>query len=157
MADEWLRIEQVAERTGLTKRALRYYEEIGLLDPPTRTEGNYRLYSEADVAHIARIRRMRELLGASLAEIKEMVAVEEAREQVKAEWDRDPDPRARLERLARADELVRRQLALVDEKLAGLHEMRETLLARLVRYSERRTDLERQIEEGIGDTEVREV
>jgi MerR family transcriptional regulator, repressor of the yfmOP operon len=146
MADEWLRIDQMAERTGLTKRALRYYEEIGLLEPPTRTEGNYRLYSEADVAHIARIRRMRELLGASLAEIKEMVAVEEAREQVKAEWDRDPDPRARLERLARADVLVRRQLALVDEKLAGLSEMRETLLARLVRYTERRADLERQIE-----------
>jgi DNA-binding transcriptional MerR regulator len=148
--DEWLRIEQVAERTGLTKRALRYYEEIGLLDPPTRTEGNYRLYSAADVAHIARIRRMRDLLGASLAEIKEMVAVEEAREQVKAEWDRDPDPHARLERLARADALVRRQLALVDEKLAGLREMRETLLARLVRYTERRADLERQIAE---DTE----
>jgi MerR family transcriptional regulator, repressor of the yfmOP operon len=146
MADDWLRIDQVAERTGLTKRALRYYEEIGLLDPPTRTEGNYRLYSEADVAHIARIRRMRELLGASLAEIKEMVAVEEAREQVKAEWDRDPDPRARLERLARADALVRRQLALVDEKLAGLQEMRETLLARLVRYTERRADLARLIE-----------
>lgn len=157
MADEWLRIEQVAERTGLTKRALRYYEEIGLLDPPTRTEGNYRLYSTADVAHIERIRRMRELLGASLAEIKEMVAVEEAREQVKAEWDRDPDPRARLERLARADELVRRQLALVDEKLAGLHEMRETLLARLVRYTERRADLERQIAGGAGDGEEREV
>src|SRR5260370_5566858 len=146
MADEWLRIDQVAERTRLTKRALRYYEEIGLLDPPTRTEGNYRLYSAADVAHIARIRRMRELVGASLAEIKEMVAVEEAREQVKAEWDRDPDPRARLERLGRADALVRRQLALVDEKLAGLQEMRETLLARLVRYTERRADLERQIE-----------
>src|SRR5258708_33783073 len=105
MADEWLRIDQVAERTGLTKRALRYYEEIGLLDPPTRTEGNYRLYSEADVAHIARIRRMRELLGASLAEIKEMVAGEKAREQGKAEWDRDPDPRARLERLGRAHAL----------------------------------------------------
>jgi MerR family transcriptional regulator, repressor of the yfmOP operon len=146
MADEWLRIDQVAERTGLTKRALRYYEEIGLLDPPTRTEGNYRLYSEADVAHIARIRRMRELLGASLAEIKEMVAVEEAREQVKAEWDRDPDPRARLERLARADALVRRQLALVNEKLTGLHEMRETLEGRLARYTERRADLERQLE-----------
>ncbi len=35
-------IEQVASRTGLTKRTLRYYEEVGLLPPTGRTEGNYR-------------------------------------------------------------------------------------------------------------------
>src|SRR5262245_6733769 len=74
--DELQRIEQVAARTGLTKRTLRYYEEIGLLPPPTRTEGGYRLYTPADVAHLERIKRMRELLGASLAEIREMVAAE---------------------------------------------------------------------------------
>ncbi|MEO7003174.1 MAG: MerR family DNA-binding transcriptional regulator, partial [Ktedonobacterales bacterium] len=37
--EEYQRIEQVAARTGLTKRTLRYYEEIGLLPSPTRTEG----------------------------------------------------------------------------------------------------------------------
>jgi len=35
-------IEQVATRTGFTKRTLRYYEEVGLLLPTGRTEGNYR-------------------------------------------------------------------------------------------------------------------
>src|SRR6476661_4626578 len=64
--DGYYRIEQVAARTGLTKRTLRYYEEIGLLPPPTRTEGNYRLYSAADIARLERIKRMRDLLGFSL-------------------------------------------------------------------------------------------
>src|SRR5215469_3736762 len=45
-------IEHVATRTGLTKRTLRYYEEVGLLPPAERTEGNYRRYSEADVQRL---------------------------------------------------------------------------------------------------------
>src|SRR5215813_2115182 len=131
--DELLRIEQVAARIGLTKRTLRYYEEIGLLSPPTRTEGGYRLYSAADVAHLERIKRMRELLGASLAEIRDMVAAEEEREQVRAAWERETDPQTRLEWLDRAGALVRQQLRLVEEKLTGLEEMHATLLARLER------------------------
>ena len=51
------RIEEVAARTGFTKRTLRYYEEIGLITPAGRSEGNYRLYSEADVARLQRIKR----------------------------------------------------------------------------------------------------
>jgi len=39
------RIEEVAARTGFTKRTLRYYEEMGLVTPAGRSEGNYRLYS----------------------------------------------------------------------------------------------------------------
>src|SRR5215831_11301903 len=82
--DGFWRIEQVSARTGLTKRTLRYYEEIGLLAPPTRTEGGYRLYSEADIQHLQRIKRLRDLLGFSLKEIREIAEAEEEREQVKA-------------------------------------------------------------------------
>ncbi len=56
-------IEQVATRTGLTKRTLRYYEEVGLLPPTGRTEGNYRRYSESDVQRLERIKELRDLLG----------------------------------------------------------------------------------------------
>src|SRR5215470_16739624 len=143
--DELLRIEQVAARTGLTKRTLRYYEEIGLLPPTTRTEGGYRLYTPADVTHLERIKRIRELLGASLAEIREMVAAEEEREQVRAAWERETDPQARLEWLDRAEALARQQLRLVEEKLTGLQEMRTTLLARLERQAQRRAVIHEQL------------
>src|SRR5262249_9333647 len=126
--ERYWRIDQVAARTGLTKRTLRYYEEIGLLEPSTRTEGGYRLYNEADIAHLERIKRLRDLLGFSLAEIREIAEAEEQREKVRAAWQRETDPRARLAWLDRSEELTRHQLRLIEEKLAGLQEMQANLL-----------------------------
>ncbi|WP_189102650.1 MerR family transcriptional regulator [Deinococcus knuensis] len=61
------RVGEVAARLGLTLRTLKYYEELGLVTPQ-RTDSRYRLYSEADVARLERIRRMR-ALGLSLGTI----------------------------------------------------------------------------------------
>jgi MerR family transcriptional regulator, repressor of the yfmOP operon len=138
------RIEQVAMRTGLTKRTLRYYEEIGLLEPPTRTEGGYRLYTEADIERLGHIKRLKDLLGFSLAEIRELVRAEEEREHVRSAWRRDTDPRARLQHLDELEALVRGQLRLVEDKLAGLEEMRATLRGQLARYDDLRAELREQ-------------
>ncbi len=146
-ADGLSRIEQVATRTGMTKRTLRYYEEIGLLEPPTRTEGGYRLYTEADVQRLERIKRMRDLLGFSLAEIRELVKAEEEREQMRRAWRLDTDPQARLAHLDEAEALDRRQLRMVEEKLAGLDEMRKTLQARLDHYDDFRGELRAQLDQ----------
>src|SRR6266700_5307502 len=59
-------IEQVAARTGLTKRTLRYYEEVGLLPPTARTESNYLRYSDLDIKLLERVKELRDLLGFSL-------------------------------------------------------------------------------------------
>ena len=134
------RIEQVAARTGLTKRTLRYYEEIGLLPPPTRTEGGYRLYREADVQQLERIKRLKDLLGFSLAEIREIADAEVQREHVREAWRQEKDPRARLAWLDRSEELTRRQLRLVEEKLVGLQEMQANLHARLDRIEALRAE-----------------
>jgi DNA-binding transcriptional MerR regulator len=138
------RIDQVATRTGLTKRALRYYEEIGLLDAPIRTEGGYRLYSEADIHRVEAIKRLRNLLGFSLAEIRDLVRADEERARVRDAWRRDDAPAARLRRLEEAEVLVRGQLGLVEEKLAGLEDMRAMLRERLDRYDALRAQLRAQ-------------
>ncbi|MFE5570600.1 MerR family transcriptional regulator, partial [Amycolatopsis japonica] len=57
-----MRIGEFARRTGVSERALRYYEEQGLLTPERRPSG-YRVYGDADVAAV---RRIRILLGAGL-------------------------------------------------------------------------------------------
>src|SRR5947199_9557336 len=75
----WFTIEQVAAQTGLTKRTLRYYEEVGLLPPTGRTEGNYRRYSEEDIQRLEAIKRLRDLLGFSLADIREIIEAEDER------------------------------------------------------------------------------
>jgi hypothetical protein len=50
-----LQIGELAKQTGLSIRTLRYYDEIGLLVPSHRTEAEYRLYSEADIARLQQI------------------------------------------------------------------------------------------------------
>src|SRR6266516_2737315 len=70
-------IEQVAARTGLTKRTLRYYEEVGLLPPTGRTGSNYRRYNEEDIQRLERIKKLRDLLGFSLADIRELLDAED--------------------------------------------------------------------------------
>ncbi|WP_235886364.1 helix-turn-helix domain-containing protein [Paenibacillus cymbidii] len=61
----------------LTKRTIRYYEELGLLPPPERRKGGMRLYTRA---HIERLRQMadaRDVLGITLQEMQEFVAIRE--------------------------------------------------------------------------------
>ena len=147
-ADGYFRIEQVAARTGLTKRTLRYYEEIGLLPPPTRTEGGYRLYSATDISHLDLIKRLRDLLGFSLAEIRELADAEEERLALRAANAQEANPAARLARLQRATELTQRQMGIVEEKLTGLEEMRSELNARLERYAHIREDLHAELTSG---------
>ena len=51
-----LRIQEVAGETGLTPRSIRYYEEIGLLKPAARSQGDYRLYDPSDLERLRFIR-----------------------------------------------------------------------------------------------------
>ena len=134
-------IEQVATRTGLTKRTLRYYEEVGLLPPTGRTEGNYRLYSEDDVQHLERIKRLRDLLGFSLAEIREILDAEDERGQIKVAYRQETEAAAKVAQLDRADELIQRQLQLIEQKIDGLEQMRASLLAKLERHKRNREEL----------------
>jgi DNA-binding transcriptional MerR regulator len=63
-----MRIGQLADATGMTVRALRHYDEVGLLVPSERSESGYRLYSGADVQRLFRIRALRRL-GLGLDEV----------------------------------------------------------------------------------------
>lgn len=144
-ADErFLRIDEVARRTGLTKRTLRYYEEMGLLAPAQRSEGNYRLYSESDIHTLEHIIAMRDLLGLELKEIRELVAAEMERERIRAQWRQDDDPAHRLRALDAAEQVTRRQLDLLEEKLAGLERMRQSLVERLTKYGALRAEIQEQ-------------
>jgi DNA-binding transcriptional MerR regulator len=133
-APAYLQIGEAAERTGLTQRTLRYYEEKGLLKPPSRMEGGFRLYSGDDVERIERIKEMRDLLGFSLAEIKEMIEADDVRLQIRAEWRKDADAAEKAEKILRAREATEQQLALIDNKMASMAEMRRTLTERLEKY-----------------------
>ena len=67
-------IGEAARRSGFSASALRYYEDIGLVDPTARTEGGYRLYDDAALARLAFIARAKQL-GCSLEEITDLVDI----------------------------------------------------------------------------------
>lgn len=64
-----MKIGELAQRTGLTVKALHHYEEEGLLVPSARTPAGHRLYDSADLERLQRILALRSL-GLSLAEVR---------------------------------------------------------------------------------------
>ncbi|HEX5493576.1 MAG TPA: MerR family transcriptional regulator [Mycobacteriales bacterium] len=67
-----MRIGEVAERTGLSLRTIRYYEEVGLVVPSARSRGGFRLYTEPDLGRLLLIRRMKPL-GFSLDQMRDLL------------------------------------------------------------------------------------
>ena len=72
-----MHIGELADRTGLSNRTIRHYDEIGLLRPSGRTEGGFRLYTDSDLARLLIIRRMKPL-GFTLEQMAELLAVVDA-------------------------------------------------------------------------------
>ncbi|WP_119460076.1 MerR family transcriptional regulator [Rhodospirillaceae bacterium SYSU D60014] len=67
-----LAIGELSGRTGVNIETVRYYEKIGLVPPPARTEGGHRAYEDAHVARLTFIRRAREL-GFTLDEVRSLL------------------------------------------------------------------------------------
>jgi DNA-binding transcriptional MerR regulator len=126
-----LRIGDVAKLAGTTPRTIRYYEEIGLLpNAPGRPSGGHRLYTRAEVERLREVMRLKELLGVTLQELKELLTAEEARAAVRAELQReDVDPERRRELLKEALGHIDRQLELVEHRASELSKLREELCA----------------------------
>lgn len=134
-------IEQVATRAQLTKRTLRYYEEMGLLPQAERTEGNYRRYTEEDLQRIIYIKSLRELMGLSLGEIRKFLQAEDEREQERTAFRQGADTQQKLLHLDRSDEIIREQLTLIEQKMNGLKSMQQQLLERLEKHELKRQTL----------------
>lgn len=144
----YLQIGEVADRTGVTQRTLRFYEEKGLLKPPTRLEGGFRLYSEDDIRRVEQIKQLQTLLGFTLAEIKEMVEAEEVKMQLKASYRRDAEISERRAKLLKAKEMTLKQIAVIDQKLAAMQEMKAELARKIDQYDAWLQNLEEQSRAG---------
>ena len=141
--EAYLQIGEVAERTGVTQRTLRFYEEKGLLRPPTRMDGGFRLYSEDDVTRVEHIRQLQNLLGVTLAEIKEMVDAEEVLQELKAQYRPEADVSEKRRQLLKAIDVVTRQHGIVSQKAEQMSEMKSQLEERLRTFDRWMTELER--------------
>jgi Cu(I)-responsive transcriptional regulator len=108
-------IGQLAREAGVTPRAIRHYERLGLIDPPIRTAANYRLFDNDNIFKIKFIAKCRSL-GFSIPEITDILRILE-----------DPDHTC-----AQVVELTREHLDMVDKKIEDLTEMHNILAQNLV-------------------------
>jgi DNA-binding transcriptional MerR regulator len=135
---EELRIGEVAKLTGTTPRTIRYYEEIGLLPAPgDRVPGAHRSYREEDVERLTELLRLKDLLGVSLEELKELVSAEDARAALRREWQSGiEDPVRRRQILDESLGHIAGQLELVRRRRDEFAKLEDELLARRRRVHE---------------------
>src|SRR5260370_13464624 len=114
-----LKIGQLARRVNVNVRTLRYYEALGLLPAPQRTETGYRLYSEADERRLRFVLQAKRI-GLSLEEIGRIL-----------ELGRDGSACSYVR------EIVSRHIADIDARIAELHAMRAELSAADAAWQER--------------------
>lgn len=125
-----LRIGEVAERTGVTPRTVRYYEELGLLPRSDREQGKHRVYTETDIERLREITRLRDLLGLSLDELRTVLVAEEVRADARRRFHATESPEERRAALEDALPHLETQLGLVRRRLAELRELETDLVDR---------------------------
>jgi DNA-binding transcriptional MerR regulator len=127
-----LRIGEVAKLAGTTPRTIRYYEEIGLLPATSgREPGAHRSYAEADVERLTDLLRLKDLLGVSLEELRELVEAEDARAALRREWHGGvEDPVRRRQILEQSQTYTALQLDLVRRRRNEIAKLEAELVAR---------------------------
>jgi DNA-binding transcriptional MerR regulator len=141
VGDSRYQIDEVSAMTGLTKRSLRYYEEVNLLVPEERSEGRYRLYSDADVAKLRHIVALRDALGYTLDEIKEVLAAEEELARIRTVLPVVTDTPALIAACERALTILQREEERAVRKLEQIAAVRQRYLERIQRTKQRLVDL----------------
>ncbi len=109
---ESLTIGQVAKRAGINAKAIRYYEDIGVLPRPVRSDNQYRRYNQTDLNRLILLRRIR-FLGVPLSSAQSLLSsVSDAR---------------CIEVQQELLGLVRQRLMVIDQEMAELHLFRQEL------------------------------
>ena len=124
-------IGEVAELVGLTPRAIRYYEELGLLTPNVRVKGVPRLFNQNDIQRLREIKRLREIAGFSLADVSDLLENESVRAQLRNRFRHTEDRAERIAVLRHATELARQRLEIIEHKLDQLQAVRNAELEHL--------------------------
>jgi MerR family transcriptional regulator, repressor of the yfmOP operon len=136
--EELLGIGAAAARAGVSERALRYYQQLGLIVPTCTTPGGLRRYSAENLARVAHIRELQTLLGLNLDEIAMVLRNEDRMAQIRRAYNDERTSDHERLRLTREGLILLQSLReTVETKRAAL----ETFLADLEARIERAQDL----------------
>ncbi|SJZ83751.1 MerR family transcriptional regulator [Selenihalanaerobacter shriftii] len=108
-----LKIGELAQTAGVTKRTIRYYEELGLLSPSERSEGGFRLYNENDLSRLLFINRFKKI-DFPLDKIKKLI------DSIEISDDKSQRASASLS-------LLGKQLQQIEEEIQDLKDTKENI------------------------------
>jgi MerR family transcriptional regulator, repressor of the yfmOP operon len=132
-----LGIGAAAARSGVTERALRYYQQLGLLTPSQCTPGGMRRYSDEDLARVARIRQLQTLLGLDLDEVATVLSNEDRLAEIRrACRDGDASDAERLGMARESLRLLQELRATVEGKRLAIDGFLADLDARIARSAD---------------------
>ena len=132
-----LGIGAAAAQAGVSERALRYYQQLGLITPCACTPGGMRRYSEDDLARVARIRQLQVLLGFNLDEIAVILRSEDRMAQIKQAYHHEQTSDAERRELVRESlDLQHGLRATVEAKRLAIEGFLADLDARIARSSD---------------------
>ena len=120
--NEKMRIGEIAERAGVTPRTIRYYEDLGLLDPGEREGHGFRYYTEVELARLKKIDALKQL-GLTLEEIGGVINL----------YCEDPTGLSGKQRLV---EILQAHLEETNEKIEALQQFRSELQANIARFQQ---------------------
>ena len=133
-----LSIGEAAARLGVSERALRYYQELGLVTPSGQTPGGMRRYSEEDLARVARIRELQKLLGLNLDEVAAVLDNDDRLARIREAYhDRHTSAQERS--------LLCREYIALQEELRATVEAKQAALASFLADIEARVDKARSV------------
>jgi MerR family transcriptional regulator, repressor of the yfmOP operon len=136
-----MKIGDLALRAGTTPRTIRYYEELGLLRCGSREKGKHRVYDDTDVERLEEIRRLRDLLGLELHDVKQLLEAEDARAELRRRYHEAGDPGERAQVLEEALVHVTTQLSLVRSRQTELRKLEDELVDKRRRMRARLREL----------------
>ncbi|MEK9138152.1 MAG: MerR family transcriptional regulator, partial [Bacteroidota bacterium] len=114
-AMKFMHIGDVAKKVGVSQRCLRYYEELGIIEPEHRTSGGYRLYSEDQVNKLRMIDGLKSL-GLPLSQIRDILTVKNG-------------AGIGAEKASRVLQLFNLQLQQIDDKIVYYHRLRASVVS----------------------------
>ncbi|MCQ6562717.1 MerR family transcriptional regulator [Paenibacillus mendelii] len=123
------KIEEAAAKTGLTKRTIRYYEELGLIETLDRTEGGMRIYTEEDIERLNKIVLAKEVLGFSLVELQQFVQMNETIDHYRHSVRSSEDQAERLQNLTEIGEVFSKEIEMIESKMKRMETFKEELLS----------------------------
>jgi DNA-binding transcriptional MerR regulator len=140
MTDAPHRIGEVAAKAEVSTRTLRYYEELGLLNPAGHSPGGSRRYSDSDVTRVQRIRELQQTMGFDLDQIGDILRAEDRLDELRSAYRTGRAKGRERELFLEAIEINDRLRGQVREKQAVLKGFRRELDATAARYRQVATE-----------------